>query len=74
MIRVFSPLSRFDKSRHIVPTALFVRLQRSRKELCKAEEESIDDYWVILSTSRRVHVTIFSGTTRRSLLCRFYPL
>ena len=37
-IRALSPLRSLDKSRHIVPTALLVRVQGSRKDLDKAVE------------------------------------
>ena len=47
-----------DKARHIVPTALLVRVQRLKNELYKAAKRAkyktyspLDDHWVILSTS-----------------------
>ena len=51
-----------DKARHIVPTALLVRVQRFRNDLYKAVKGPstrpivpLDDRWVILTTSKAFH-------------------
>ena len=48
-----------DNARHIVPTAVLVRVQRLKNDLYKAVKgvkhkayNPLDDYWVILTTSK----------------------
>ena len=56
-------LGGIEKVRHIVPTALLVRVQRLRNDLYKAVKGPIkhktysplDDRWVILTTSKAFH-------------------
>ena len=54
-----------DKARHIVPTALLVRVQRSRKGLYKSEEEQ--------NTRPKVHSIISGSYCRRRRLTIFEP-
>ena len=63
-IRHLSPLRRLDKARHIVSTALLVRVQCFRKGMCKAVQGP-STRPIVLSminrshSRRRRHFTIF---------------
>ena len=64
-----------DKARHVVPTALLVRVLSFRKGLCEAVEgpntRLLDDQWVILSSSSKSFN--YFRTRRDEIRCVFDP-